>query len=116
MAIAAQLILNGIIAGAIYALVASGFSLIYTVTKFMHFAHGAVLAIGAYFMYTFAVASGMNFWLAVVLTLVMSALTGVLMNWCVYLPLRKRKASAAVLLIASIALMTFLNPLVLWVW
>ena len=42
--IAAQLIFNGIIAGAIYSLVASGFSLIYSVSKLMHFAHGAVVA------------------------------------------------------------------------
>ena len=116
MAIAVQLILNGIIAGAIYALVASGFSLIYSVTKFMHFAHGAVLALGAYFMYTFAIIIGMNFWLAVLLTVILSGVAGALLNFGVYLPLRKRKASAAVLLIASIALMTFLNALVLGIW
>ena len=116
MTIAAQLIFNGIIAGAIYALVASGFSLIYTVTKFMHFAHGAVLALGAYFLYTFALILGLNFWLSILATLTFTSLAGALMNWTVYLPLRKRKASAAVLLIASIALMTFLNALVLALW
>lgn len=116
MAIAVQLILNGIIAGAIYALVASGFSLIYSVTKFMHFAHGAVLALGAYLMYTFAVSAGLNFWFAVLLTLICSSMAGVLMDWMVYRPLRKRKASSAVLLIASIALMTLVNALVLAIW
>jgi branched-chain amino acid transport system permease protein len=116
MAIATQLILNGIIAGAIYALVASGFSLIYSVTKFMHFAHGAVLAFSAYLMYTFAVQSGVNFWLAVILTLVCSCFIGALMNWLVYKPLRKRKASGAVLLIASIAALIFVNALILVIW
>ncbi len=116
MPIATQLILNGIIAGAIYALVASGFSLIYSVTKFMHFAHGAVLALGAYFLYAFAVSAGLNFWLAVILTLICSCISGVAMDWLVYRPLRKRKASSAVLLIASIALMTFVNAVVLAVW
>ena len=116
MAIATQLILNGIIAGAIYSLVASGFSLIYSVTKIMHFAHGAVLAFGAYLLYTFAVLSGLNFWFAIVLTLICSCFAGVLMDWLVYRQLRKRKASGAVLLIASIALMTLLNAVVLAVW
>ena len=116
MAIATQLILNGVIAGAIYALVATGFSLIYSVTKFMHFAHGSVLALGAYLMYTFAVMSGLNFWLSIVLTLICSCIAGVLMDWMVYRPLRKRKASGAVLLIASIALMTLVNALVLAFW
>ena len=37
-----QLILNGIIAGSIYALVAVGFVVIYRTVKFFHFAHGVV--------------------------------------------------------------------------
>ena len=42
MGIFFQLLINGIIAGAIYALVASGFSLVYNTCKFVNFAHGAV--------------------------------------------------------------------------
>lgn len=116
MAVAVQLILNGIIAGAVYALVATGFSLIYSVTKFMHFAHGAVVAIGAYLMYTFSVTAGLNFWLAIVLTLLLTGCVGMVMNWLVYKPLRKRNASSAVLLIASIALMILVNAAILAVW
>ncbi len=114
--VAAQLILNGIIAGAIYALVASGFSLIYSVTKFMHFAHGAVLAAAAYFLYTFAVQAGIHFWIAVPLTLICTCALGEAMNRFTYKTLRKRKASGAVLLIASIALMTLVNALILAIW
>jgi hypothetical protein len=43
-----QLILNGIITGSIYFLVAIGFALIYQTTRFFHFAHGAVYTFGAY--------------------------------------------------------------------
>jgi len=46
-----QLLINGVIAGAIYALVASGFSLIYSTNKFVHFAHGGVIALSAYFLF-----------------------------------------------------------------
>lgn len=35
-----QLLVNGLIAGSIYALVALGFGLIYSTTRFFHFAHG----------------------------------------------------------------------------
>jgi branched-subunit amino acid ABC-type transport system permease component len=115
MSLAGQLIANGIIAGAIYALVASGFSLIYNVTKFMHFAHGAVLAIGAYLVYTFA-SLKLAFPLAVLLTLLVTCAAGELVNRLVYRPLRARKASSAVLLIASLAAMIFLNALILAVW
>jgi len=57
----AQLLINGLIAGAIYALVASGFSLIYSVCNFTHFGHGAIIAAGAYLLYTFYVILGINF-------------------------------------------------------
>ena len=40
-----QLLLNGIIAGSIYSLVALGFALIYQTTRFFHFAHGAVYTV-----------------------------------------------------------------------
>ena len=83
-AIAVQLIINGIIAGSIYALVASGFSLVYSVAKFMHMAHGAVLAAGAFFLYTFAVQIGLNFWVAVIATLLATCALGELMNRIVY--------------------------------
>jgi len=50
-----QLILNGLIAGSIYALIALGFALIYGTTRFFHFAHGAIYTARAYFAYTFTV-------------------------------------------------------------
>ena len=37
-----QLALNGVVAGAIYALVALGFAIVYRTVRFFHFAHGAV--------------------------------------------------------------------------
>ncbi len=43
-----QLMLNGLIAGSIYALVALGFTIIYRTVHFFHFAHGVVYTAGAY--------------------------------------------------------------------
>lgn len=54
-----QLILNGIIAGSIYALIALGFTIIYRTVKFFHFAHGVVYTAGAYLAYTF-ISFGLN--------------------------------------------------------
>ena len=113
MGVLAQLLANGIIAGGIYALIAAGFALIYNVTKFMHFSHGSVVAVGAYFFYMFTSLIGLGFGISIVLTLVCTGFVGVLMDWFVYKPLRKKKASNAVLLIASIALLTLLNSLIL---
>ena len=108
-----QLLINGLIAGAIYALVASGFSLIYSTCKFIHFAHGSTVAVAAYFLYLFFSLIGLNFWLAVILTIVFTAGFGWLVNKIIYQELRKRKASNVILLIASVALLILLESLIL---
>lgn len=108
-----QLTANSLIAGAIYALVASGFSLIYSTNKFVHFAHGATIAFGAYFLYFLFSLLGLNFWLSVILTIIFASLFGLLMNITVYKQLRKRKASAVILLIASFALLILFESLIL---
>ncbi|MDO8625014.1 MAG: branched-chain amino acid ABC transporter permease [Candidatus Diapherotrites archaeon] len=110
-----QLLFNGLIAGAIYALVASGFSLIYSTNKFVHFAHGSVVAFGAYILFTLFAILHLDFALAILLTIVFSALFGVLLNR-VYGLLRKRHASSVILLIASLALLILLESVILAVF
>ena len=56
-----QLVINGIIAGSIYALIAIGFTVIYRTVKFFHFAHGVVYTAGAYFAYTLIISLHLNF-------------------------------------------------------
>ncbi|MBI4244541.1 MAG: hypothetical protein HY606_10665 [Planctomycetes bacterium] len=55
-----QLIINGIIAGSIYALMALGFTVIYRTVKFFHFAHGVVYTVGAYLAWTLVISLGIN--------------------------------------------------------
>jgi len=55
-----QLVLNGIIAGSVYALIALGFAVIYRTVKFFHFAHGVVYTGGAYVAYTLVISLGVN--------------------------------------------------------
>lgn len=108
-----QLLVNGLIAGAIYALVAAGFSLIYSTCKFIHFAHGATIAFSAYFLYFLFAMLGLNFWIAAILSIAFAAALGFAMNATVYRQLRKRKASSVILLIASFALLIFIESLIL---
>jgi branched-chain amino acid transport system permease protein len=108
-----QLFINGLIAGAIYALVACGFSLIYSVCKFVHFAHGAVVALSGYFLYFLFSKLGLNFGFSVILSIVFASFLGFLMNQLVYKTLRERGAGSATLLIASIALLFLFEALIL---
>jgi branched-chain amino acid transport system permease protein len=108
-----QLLFNGLIAGSIYALVAAGFSLIYATNRFIHFAHGAMVTASAYFLYWLFVMLGVNFYLASILTVIFAGLLGWLTYVCFYKQLKKKKASNAVLLIASVGLLILLENLML---
>jgi branched-chain amino acid transport system permease protein len=108
-----QIFINGLIAGAIYALVASGFSVIYSTCKFVHFAYGAVISSTAYFLFFLFSILGLNFWLSIIFTLIFSVLVGWLMNKIVYEKFRKRKANNIILLIASLSLLILLEYLIL---
>lgn len=107
-----QLILNGIIAGGIYALVALGFTVIYRTVKFFHFAHGVVYTVGAYLGYTFAISLGLHPVLSFLGAVVFAGVIGVAIDRTIYFPLRRQKAPNLVFLIASFGVFIFLQNLI----
>jgi branched-chain amino acid transport system permease protein len=104
-----QLLINGLIAGGIYALVALGFSVIYRTVKFFHFAHGVVYTAGAYLGYTLAIQLELHFFFAFLLVMLFAAVVGILIDRLVYRPLRKRNASNLILLLASFGVFVFIQ-------
>jgi len=106
-----QLILNGILAGGIYALIALGFTVIYRTVKFFHFAHGVVYAAGAYLAYTLFILLGINKIFSFFLSIALAALLGIAIDRIVYHPLRKNNAPNLVYLIASFGVFIFLQNL-----
>lgn len=112
MDILPQLILNSIIAGAIYTLIALGFNFIYGATKFFNLAHGVMAAIGGYAVFYFAKTLGLDIYVAIILGVALAGLVGFGLNKFIYFPLRRRKASNMVLLIASLGAMTALQAII----
>ena len=106
-----QFLVNGIIAGGIYALVALGFSVIYRTVKFFHFAHGVVYAVGAYIAYTLIVSLGVNPFVSFFLAATLAGVIGIIIDRFVYKPLRKRKAPSLVFLLASFGVFIFIQNL-----
>lgn len=99
-----QVIANVIVAAAAYLLVGLGFSLVYTTTRFFHFAHGIVVTLGAYVAFTLRVWTGLPLWASLLGGVMASGLAGVGMELVVYRPLRKRGGSSAALLLVSLGL------------
>ena len=59
-----QQVINGISIGAVYALIAVGYSLVYSILKFSNFAHGGVMMLGSYFGFLALTFLHVPFWLA----------------------------------------------------
>ena len=71
-----QLIVTGIAQGCIYALGALGFVLIYKASRVINFAHGELIAIGAFLTYAFTVWVGLPIWIGFVIALIIMFLLG----------------------------------------
>ncbi len=104
-----QFILNGIIAGSIYALLAVSFNFIYSVTKFFNLAHGSIAVIGAYTVFFFGKELGWPSWIAILLGILFAAFSGLLIDRVIYYPLRKKNASSMVLLVASLGVLIIIQ-------
>jgi len=87
MALFIQQVLNGIMLGSIYSLVALGLTLEYGILHIPNFTHGALYMVGAYVTFLLASSLGMNYWLAMAISMMALALIGVLMERLVYRPL-----------------------------
>lgn len=108
-----QLLVNGLIAGGIYALVAIGFSLIYSTNRVMHLAHGISVVASSYFLYTLFVLLHLNIFVSGILTVIFAGLFGLAINKFIYTPLQDRKASSVILLIASVAVLILVENILI---
>ena len=73
-----NLVLNGVIIGTLYGLIACGLSLIFGVGKIVNFAHGALMALGMFIIYSLYQATGINNYLLIIPV-------AILMFWLGYL-------------------------------
>ncbi|HSB82677.1 MAG TPA: branched-chain amino acid ABC transporter permease [Candidatus Methylomirabilis sp.] len=87
---AGQLLFAGLAIGSVYALVALGFVMIFRATNVVNFAQGEFAMLGAYFLVTLWQGLKLNYFMAIVLALVMMAALGLLFELTVYYPLRNR--------------------------
>lgn len=107
-----QLLINSIIAGSIYTLIALGFSLIYSTTKFFHFAHAAVYTSCPYFAYLYSAYFGLPLGASIVLAVLSSTVLGMCTEIVVYKPLRQKGSPPLVMLLSSLGLYIILQNII----
>src|ERR671923_2269046 len=102
---------NGIVAGMILALVASGLTLIFGIMDVVNFAHGELFMLGAY-VGVIVLASSGSFWLALVLATLLIALLGAALQVTTLRPLLGRDPLTTILATFGISLV--LQNYALW--
>ncbi len=101
-----QQIVNGLVLGSIYALIAVGLSQIFGVIRVIQWAHGEVYMIGAYVGFFLTVHVGLHYLASLVLATIFMGLFGVLMEVVVFRPLRNYPSISTTL--GAIGLSVFL--------
>lgn len=104
-------LLDGLIPGSMYALIALGYTMVYGIAKMINFAHGDVIMVGAYWMYVGIQVLQLPIWVTVILSIVFCALLGVVVEKVAYKPLRK--APTLAVLITAIGVSYLLQNLYL---
>lgn len=82
-------LINGIQIGAIYALVALGYSMVYGIVKLLNFAHGDIIMVGSYAVWYFMAQLGLPWPIAVAGAILVCTVLGMTIEKVAYKPLRK---------------------------
>ena len=111
-----QIIVNGIYLGAQYALIALGLTLIFSIMNVLNFAHGKMYVLGGFVTYTAVAQFKLPFVIGLVLSAVVLAVVGGLVEKYLFRPVIKksRREESTMLLAAGIAF--FLDAVILLVF
>ena len=108
-----SILLDGLSLGAIYALIALGYTMVYGIAKLLNFAHGDIIMVGAYAILVMLNVTG-NPWLGILVSVLVCTLAGIVIERLAYRPLRG--ASPLAVLITAIGVSYFLQNAALLLW
>ncbi|HEX6720324.1 MAG TPA: branched-chain amino acid ABC transporter permease [Burkholderiaceae bacterium] len=116
-----QQIINGLVLGSVYALVALGYTMVYGIINLINFAHGEVLMVGALVSWTVVTAlagSGLPGWLILLVSLIAAVIVCAALNFMIekvaYRPLRNAPRLAP--LITAMGMSLLLQTLAMIIW
>ncbi len=93
-------LINGISLGSVYAIIALGYTMVYGIAKMLNFAHGDVIMIGCYTVFTIVSTLNLPTWLGMIISIVLCTVLGITIEAVAYRPLRQASSSLAVLITA----------------
>jgi len=102
-----QYLINGVSIGAVYAIIALGYTMVYGIAKMLNFAHGDVIMVGAYMSYCVTNYLGLPVVVSVVVAVAVCTVLGIVIEGLAYKPLRGVPSLAV--LITAIGVSYFLQ-------
>ena len=109
-----QYLINGISIGAVYAIIALGYTMVYGIAKMLNFAHGDVIMVGAYISFCVTSYLGMPTIVSILAAMMICTLLGVIIEGLAYKPLRGVPSLAV--LITAIGVSYFLQNAAQLIW
>jgi branched-chain amino acid transport system permease protein len=95
-----QAIVDGILVGGVYALMAVGLTLIFGVLDIINIAQGVMVILGAYLSYELAARLNLDLFLGLLITVPAMFVIGVVIEWAFIRPLRGRERTSMTLLVS----------------
>lgn len=93
-------LINGISLGSVYAIIALGYTMVYGIVKMLNFAHGDVIMVGGFAVFTIVSTCGLPPALGIVVAVVVCTVLGMIIEKVAYKPLRNATSPLAVLITA----------------
>lgn len=106
-----QYLVNGILAGMVYAVFTSGYSLIFATSRFMHIANGGILSLCGLLTWYLSVSKGIPVILSIFIGIAAAVLVGVFIEFFIYRHLRKNGLPFLLTMIVSLGCMTIIQSL-----
>ena len=107
-------LISGVSLGSVYAIIALGYTMVYGIAKMLNFAHGDVIMVGAYVVFFATSGAGVPAVPAVLLSMVVCTVLGVIIEGLAYKPLRA--APSLAVLITAIGVSYFLQNAAQLIW
>jgi branched-chain amino acid transport system permease protein len=111
LGVALQQVVNGISLGAVYALIAVGFAMVFNVLKFSNFSHGGVLGVGAYFGYLVAQYLRLPLFLVILIGSMAGGVVAVGVEFVAFRSIRKKRGQQVYFFVTSVTMLMLLEQL-----